>query len=129
MLVHGGFGRWSYGRYPDQTPSKDEMLDDISRYWLTNTATSAARLYWENRNVNLISAAAQETDQITIPVAITAFPHDDLYRPPETWARRAFPSLVNFREAERGGPFPAWEEHALFAAEMRAAFKPLRSAG
>ena len=76
------------------------MLDDISLYWLTNTATSAARLYWENRNENLISAAAQKTQNITLPVAITAFPNDDLYRPLEAWARRAFPNLIYFNEAE-----------------------------
>ena len=93
---------------------------------LTNTATSAARLYWENRNENLISAAAQKTDQITLPVAITAFSNDDLYRPPETWARRAFPNLIYFNEAEAGGHFPAWEVTDVFATEVRAAFRSLR---
>ena len=102
------------------------MLDDLSLYWLTNTAVSAARLYWENRDENLISAAAQKTDEITIPVAITAFPDDDLFRAPETWARRAFPSLVYFHEAEAGGHFPAWEEPQLFSEEVRAAFRSLR---
>ena len=126
MLVHGGFGQWSYGADPDQQPTKDEVLDDLTLYWLTNTATSAARFYWENRNQNLISAAAQKTDEITIPVAITAFPNDDLFRAPETWARRAFPSLIYFNEAEAGGPFAAWEEPQLFAEEVRAAFGPLR---
>lgn len=82
---------------------------------------------WENRAQNLISAAAQKTDQIRIPVAITVFPDDDLFRAPETWARRAFPSLIYFRQAERGGHFAAWEEPDLFAAEMRAAFKSFRS--
>ena len=126
MLVHGGFGQWTYGKDPSQTPTKDEVLDDISLYWLTNTATSAARLYWENRNENLISAAAQQTDKITLPVAITAFPNDDLYRPPETWARRAFPNLIYFNEAEAGGHFPAWEVPDVFATEVRAAFRSLR---
>src|SRR5215216_6884253 len=93
---------------------------------LTNTATSAARFYWENRDQNLISAAAQQTDEITIPVAITAFPNDDLFRAPETWARRAFPSLIYFNEAEAGGHFPAWEVPAVFATEVRAAFRSLR---
>nr|MDQ3806522.1 epoxide hydrolase 1 [Acidobacteriota bacterium] len=126
MLVHGGFGQWSYGKDPDQQPTKDEVLDDLTLYWLTNTATSAARFYWENRNQNLISAAAQKTDEITIPVAITAFPNDDLFRAPETWARRAFPSLIYFNEAEAGGHFAAWEEPELFASEVRAAFRSLR---
>ena len=126
MLVHGGFGQWSYGKDPDQQPTKDEVLDDLTLYWLTNTATSAARFYWENRNQNLISAAAQKTDEITIPVAITAFPNDDLFRAPETWARRAFPSLIYFNEAEAGGHFAAWEEPDVFATEVRAAFRSLR---
>jgi pimeloyl-ACP methyl ester carboxylesterase len=126
MLVHGGFGKWTYGRDPKQTPMVDEVLDNFSLHWLTNTAASGARLYWENRDQNLISAAAQKTDSIRIPVAITAFPDDDLFRAPETWARRAFPTLVYFNRAERGGHFPAWEEPQLFAREIRAAFRTLR---
>jgi pimeloyl-ACP methyl ester carboxylesterase len=128
MLVHGGFGKWTYGKDPKQTPTVDEVLDNFSLHWLTNTVTSGARLYWENRDQNLISAAAQKTDKITLPVAITTFPDDDLFRAPETWARRAFPNLIYFRDAERGGHFPAWEEPDLFAAELRAAFRPLRPA-
>jgi pimeloyl-ACP methyl ester carboxylesterase len=126
MLVHGGFGKWAYGKDPKQTPTVDEVLDNFSLHWLTNTVASGARLYWENRAQNLISAAAQKTDQIKIPVAITAFPDDDLFRAPETWARRAFPSLIYFRQAERGGHFPAWEEPEIFARELWVAFKPLR---
>ena len=126
LLVHGGFGEWTYGEDPDQTPTKNEVLDDLTLYWLTNTATSAARFYWENRNQNLISAAAQKTQEITIPVAITAFPNDDLFRAPETWARRAFPTLVYFNEAEAGGHFPAWEVPDVFATEVRAAFRSMR---
>ena len=102
------------------------MLDNFSLHWLTNTVTSGARLYWENRDQNLISAAAQKTDKITLPVAITTFPDDDLFRAPETWARRAFPNLIYFRDAERGGHFPAWEEPELFTSELRAAFSSLR---
>ena len=126
MLVHGGFGMWTYGKDPNQSPTKDEVLDNFSLYWLTNTAVSGARLYWENRNENLISAAAQKTDEITIPVAVTAFPDDDLFRAPETWTRRAFPSLIYFNQAEAGGHFPAWEEPLLFSEEVRAAFRSLR---
>jgi pimeloyl-ACP methyl ester carboxylesterase len=126
MLVHGGFGKWTYGKDPKQAPTVDEVLDNFSLHWLTNTVASGARLYWENRAQNLISAAAQKTDQIKIPVAITAFPDDDLFRAPETWSRRAFPSLIYFRQAERGGHFPAWEEPQIFAQELWVAFKPLR---
>ncbi len=127
LLVHGGFGKWTYGKEPQQTPTRDEVLDNLSLYWLTNTATSAARFYWENRDQNLISAAAQNTDKIKLPVAITVFPEDDLFRSPETWARRAFPSLSYFNVVDQGGHFAAWEQPQLFAQELRAAFKPLRS--
>lgn len=126
MLVHGGFGKWSYGRDPKQSPTVEDVLDNFSLHWLTNTVASGARLYWENRNENLLSAEAQKTAEIKIPVAITAFPDDDLFRAPETWARRAFPSLIYFREAERGGHFAAWEEPRLFAEELRAAFRSVR---
>lgn len=126
MLVHGGFGKWTYGKDANQYPTPDEVLDDISLYWLTNTAVSAARFYWENRDENLISAVAQKTNQIKIPVAITTFPDDDLFRAPETWARRAFPTLMYFHDAEKGGHFPAWEQPQIFAEEMRAAFRSFR---
>ena len=127
MLVHGGFGQWTYGNDRKQSPTPEDVLDNFSLYWLTGTAASAARLYWENREENLISAAAQKTGEIKIPVAITVFPEDDLFRAPETWARRAFPSLIYFHEADRGGHFAAWEYPEMFAAELRAAFKSLRS--
>ncbi len=126
MLVHGGFTLWTYGKDPNQSPTKDEVLDNFSLHWLTDTVTSGARLYWENRNQNLISAAAQKADEITLPVAITVFPDDDLFRAPETWARRAFPSLIYFHQADRGGHFAAWEEPQLFSDEVRAAFRSLR---
>jgi pimeloyl-ACP methyl ester carboxylesterase len=126
MLVHGGFTLWTYGKDPNQSPTKDEVLDNFSLHWLTNTVTSGARLYWENRDQNLISAAAQKTDEITLPVAVTVFPDDDLFRAPETWARRAFPSLIYFHQADRGGHFAAWEEPQLFSEEVRAAFRSLR---
>ena len=81
---------------------------------------------WENRDQNLLSAVAQKTHEITVPVAITVFPEDDLFRAPETWARRTFPSLIYFHEAEAGGHFAAWEEPQLFSKEVRAAFRSLR---
>ena len=125
MLVHPGFEHWSYGKDPAESPTRDEVLDGITLYWLTNSAASAARIYWENRGRDLISASAQKTREITVPVAISVFP-DEVYRPPESWARRAFPNLIYFKAADRGGHFAAWEYPDLFAAEMRAAFKPLR---
>jgi pimeloyl-ACP methyl ester carboxylesterase len=101
------------------------VLDDITLYWLTNSATSSARLYWENAGRNVLGAAAQKTADITLPVAITVFP-DDAYRAPETWARRAYRNLIYFHEVDKGGHFAAWEQPELFSAELRAAFKPLR---
>lgn len=125
LLVHPGFDQWRYGDDPAQSPSKDQVLDNITLYWLTNTAASASRIYWENRGKPAISAAAQMTSEIALPVAITVFP-DDIYRAPESWARRAYHSLFYFNEVDRGGHFAAWEQPALFSAEIRAAFRTLR---
>jgi pimeloyl-ACP methyl ester carboxylesterase len=126
VLVHPGFAQWTYGADPKQSPTKDDVLDDITLYWLTNTATSSARLYWENgARGSVIVAAAQKTAEISLPVAITVFP-EDVYRAPETWARRAYPKLIYFHEVDKGGHFAAWEQPELFAAELRAAFRSLR---
>jgi pimeloyl-ACP methyl ester carboxylesterase len=127
MLVHPGFAQWTYGSDPQQSPTKDEVLDDITLYWLTNSATSSARLYWENSGRGVTSAAAQKTAEISLPVAITVFP-EDVYRPPETWARRAYRKLIYFHEVDKGGHFAAWEQPELFSSELRAAFKSLRRA-
>jgi pimeloyl-ACP methyl ester carboxylesterase len=125
MLVHSAFSKWTYGKDPKQSPTRDDVLDNFSLYWLTNTAASSARLYWENRNSNLVSAASQKTAEIKVPVAITVFP-DEVIRAQEAWARRAFPTLSYFHEADRGGHSAMWEYPELFAAELRAAFKSLR---
>src|SRR3989442_9193552 len=127
LLVHPGFAQWTYGDDPGQSPTKDEVLDDFTLYWLTNSATSSARLYWENGGRGILSAAAQKTAEISLPVAITVFP-DDVYRPPETWARRAYRNLIYFHEVDKGGHFAAWEQPELFTAEIRVAFKSLRPA-
>lgn len=125
MLVHPGFAQWSFGNNPAQTPTKDEVLNDITLYWLTNSAASAARIYWENKGRGITSAAAQKTVEISIPVAITVFA-EEVYRAPETWARRAYRNLIYFNEVPKGGHFAAWEQPQLFTQEMRAAFKSLR---
>jgi len=125
ILVHPGFAQWTYGDDPGKSPTKDDVLDDITLYWLTNSATSAARLYWENAGRGATSSAAWKTTEISLPVAITVFP-DDAYRAPETWARRAYPNLTYFHEVDKGGHFAAWEYPELFASEMREAFRPLR---
>jgi pimeloyl-ACP methyl ester carboxylesterase len=125
ILLHPGFAQWSFGADAEKSPTRDEVLDDISFYWLTNSGASSARLYWENMGRNPLGANAQKTTDISIPVAITVFP-EDVYRAPETWARRAYPKLTYFHEVDRGGHFAAWEQPDLFTSEMRAAFKAFR---
>jgi pimeloyl-ACP methyl ester carboxylesterase len=104
---------------------RDDVLDNITLYWLTNTATSAARIYWETAGQSIILAAAQKTSEISLPVAITVFP-DEVYRAPESWARRAYRNLSYFNAVDKGGHFAAWEQPGLFSREIRAAFRPLR---
>lgn len=119
------FNDWTHsGGDAGKVLSKDEMLDDITLYWLTNTGTSAARLYWENNNNNF-NAAEQKTAEISIPVAITVFP-SEIYQAPRSWAERSYSKLVYFHEVNKGGHFAQWEQPQLFAEEMRAAFKSLR---
>jgi pimeloyl-ACP methyl ester carboxylesterase len=110
---------------PQRLLTKDEMLDDITLYWLTNSATSSARLYWANGARSPTVAAAQKTAEISLPVAITVFP-DEIYRAPATWARRAYRNLIYFHEVDKGGHFAAWEQPELFSAELRTALRPLR---
>ena len=125
MLGHPGFKRWTYDK-SDPEKSPDEVLDDITLYWLTDSATSSARIYWEYGGGRSPALSAPEmTHKIALPVAITVFPGES-YQAPETWARRAYPNLTYFHEVDKGGNFAAWEEPELFSAELRAAFKPLR---
>jgi pimeloyl-ACP methyl ester carboxylesterase len=100
--------------------TRDDILDNITLYWLTNTGVSAARLYWEN------TAAFFDAKPITIPFAISVFP-DELYQAPRSWAEQAYPdNLIHFKELDRGGHFAAWEQPELFCSEMRDAFRSLR---
>jgi pimeloyl-ACP methyl ester carboxylesterase len=110
---------------PERLLTKDEVLDDVTLYWLTNSATSSARLYWETSGQSVLLSAAQKTAEISLPVAITVFPQE-VYRAPETWVRRAYRNLIYFNEVDKGGHFAAWEEPELFSAELRAAFRSLR---
>jgi pimeloyl-ACP methyl ester carboxylesterase len=114
------FASWTYTNgEPERALSKDEMLDDVSLYWLTNTATSSAQLYWENdaNNFNAVD--------VDVPTAVTVFP-GEIYRAPRSWAERSYHNLIYWNEVEDGGHFAAWEQPELFAAEIRAAFRPLR---
>ncbi|MBW4456841.1 MAG: epoxide hydrolase [Nostoc indistinguendum CM1-VF10] len=125
MLGHPGFAQWTSSSSDSQkSPTKDEVLDNITLYWLTRRHCSSARLYWENNN-SILNATAQKTADILLPVAITVFP-EEVYQAPETWARRAYPNLIYFHEADKGGHFAAWEQPQLFSEEIRAAFRSLR---
>jgi pimeloyl-ACP methyl ester carboxylesterase len=115
-------------RQPTGGLTRDRILDNITLYWLTNTMTSGARLYWEFGQVLAASTAggAPKPPEISVPVAFTVFP-DEIFQAPRRWAEKVYPDLTYFNEAEKGGHFAAWEEPELFAAEMRAAFRPLRA--
>jgi pimeloyl-ACP methyl ester carboxylesterase len=99
--------------------SRDDILDNISLYWLTNTGISSARLYWENKLVFF------EPKRVSIPVAVSVFP-DEIYAAPRSWTERAYPKLIHYNRLDKGGHFAAWEQPELFCAEMRASFKSLR---
>ena len=123
-----GLAAWMYdynNGEPERLLARDDFLDDVTLYWLTNSAASSARLYWETSGQSVLLAAAQKTSEISLPVAITVFPNE-VYRAPETWARRAYRNLIYFKEVDKGGHFAAWEQPELFSAEMRAAFRSLR---
>jgi pimeloyl-ACP methyl ester carboxylesterase len=100
--------------------TRDDLLDNITLYWLTNTGVSSARLYWENK------ADFFDAKNISIPFAISVFP-DELYQAPRSWAERAYPhNLIHYNKLDRGGHFAAWEQPELFSEEIRASFRPLR---
>jgi pimeloyl-ACP methyl ester carboxylesterase len=107
--------------HPQGELTRDDILDNITLYWLTNTGISAARLYWEN------AADFFDAKHITIPFAISVFP-DELYQAPRSWAEQAYPdNLIHYNQLDRGGHFAAWEQPQLFSEEMRASFRSLRT--
>ncbi|MFQ6602194.1 epoxide hydrolase family protein [Flavobacterium sp. C3NV] len=119
------FNEWTYsGGNAEKSLTKDEMLDDITLYWLTNTANSSAQLYWEN-NTNNFNVVEQKTNDIKIPVAVTVFP-GEIYQAPKSWTEKSYKNLIYFNEVSKGGHFASWEEPQLFTEELRAAFKSLR---
>jgi pimeloyl-ACP methyl ester carboxylesterase len=109
----------AFAGHPAGNLTRDEVLDNITFYWLTNTGVSSGRLYWEN-TFDFFGAK-----NVPIPAAVTVFPKE-LYQAPRSWAERAYPKLIYFNEVDRGGHFAAWQEPMLFAAEVRAAFRSLR---
>jgi pimeloyl-ACP methyl ester carboxylesterase len=105
--------------------TRDHLLDNITLYWLTGTGASAARWYWETGRAGA-RAAGKAPPPVAVPIAFTAFP-GEIFPAPRSWVETAYPGLAYYNAAERGGHFAAWEEPALFTAELRAAFKPLRA--
>ncbi len=112
-MSHAFFG------HPEGELTRDEILDNITLYWLTNTGPSAARLYWETK------VLAFNASDSSVPVALTVFP-DEYYRAPRSWAEWAYHNLIYFHEVDRGGHFAAWEQPELFSEEVRAGFRSLR---
>jgi pimeloyl-ACP methyl ester carboxylesterase len=99
----------------------DDVLDNVTLYWLTNTAVSSARLYWENKLPFFTPKG------VKVPAAVSVFP-DELYETPRSWAERAYPNLIHYNKLKKGGHFAAWEQPELFTGEMRASFRSLRAA-
>ena len=112
------------GGQPSGGLTRDHVLDNITLYWLTGTGASAARSYWENTQAAMAAAGKPRPD-VKVPVGFTTFP-GEIFRAPRSWAEKSYPSLSYFNEVGKGGHFAAWEEPALFASEIRAAFRPLR---
>ena len=106
--------------------TRDNILDNITLYWLTGTAASAARSYWEDaRALAAALASGQPPPAVTVPVAFTTFP-DEIWASPRSWVEAVYPDLAYFNEVDKGGHFAAWEEPQLFTTEVRAAFSSLR---
>ena len=109
---------------PSGNLTRDNVLDNVTLYWLTGTGASAARSYWEEGQENA-RAAGHPPTPVSIPVGFTTFP-GEIWRSPRSWVERAYPNVIYFNEVDRGGHFAAWEEPELFATEVRAAFRPVR---
>jgi pimeloyl-ACP methyl ester carboxylesterase len=109
----------AFAGHPVGNLTRDEVLDNLTFYWLTSTAISSARLYWEN-TFDFFGVKG-----VTIPAAVSVFPKE-IYKAPRSWAQKAYPNLIYFNELDRGCHFAAWQEPALFSAELRAAFQTLR---
>jgi len=118
------------GAFVDGKPTgnltRDNILDNITTYWLTGTGASAARSYWESGQAQAAAqAAGKAPPAVTIPVGFTTFP-DEIFRAPRSWVEQSYPSLVYFNEADKGGHFAAWEQPEVFATEIRATFRSVR---
>ena len=99
--------------------TRDDILDNITFYWLTNTGVSSGRLYWDNK------LPFFDAKGVSIPVAVSVFP-DEIFTPPRSWAEEAYPKLIHYNKLDKGGHFAAWEQPQLFSEEVRAGFRSLR---
>ena len=104
--------------------TRDDILDNLTLYWLTNTAVSSARLYWDTAQISN-GAGFFDVRGVKIPVAVSAFP-DEIYQAPKSWSERAYPKLIHYNRLPKGGHFAAWEQPELFTEELRASFRSLR---
>jgi pimeloyl-ACP methyl ester carboxylesterase len=109
----------AFAGHPVGNLTRDQVLDNITFYWFTNTAVSSARLYWEN------TVGFFDAKNVSIPAAVSVFPNE-IYKAPRSWAERAYPNLIYFHEVDKGNHFAAWQEPSLFATEVRSAFRSLR---
>ena len=122
MLDHDAASHALIARVFDGRPeglTRDDVLDNVTLYWLTNTAVSSARLYWESK------LAFFAPKNVPIPMGVSAFP-DEIYTAPRSWTERAYPKLIHYNKLDRGGHFAAWEQPQLFSEEIRASFRTLR---
>ena len=106
--------------HPAGDVTRDDVLDDITLYWLTNTAISAARFYWENKGMSALNAV-----NLSVPAAVSVFP-GEIYQAPRSWTERAYHNLIHYNTPDKGGHFAAWEQPQLFSEEVRAGFRSLR---
>jgi hypothetical protein len=106
--------------------TRDDVLDNITLYWLTNTAISSARLYWDTRHTLPPGGGFFDVRGIKIPVAVSAFA-EEIYQAPKSWAEKAYAKLIFYNQHDKGTHFAAWEQPELFVTDLRAAFKSLRS--
>ncbi len=120
LWIYEKFQAWTDNKgLPEDALSMDQMLDNISIYWFTNSAASSARIYWENRGASFSGG------KVTLPVAASVFPRE-IFRAPKSWAEQTYSNLIHWNELDRGGHFAAFEEPDLFVQELRTAFTSLR---
>ena len=110
---------------PSGNLTRDHILDNVTLYWLTGTGASAARSYWESGQATA-KTAGQAPPPMNLPFGFTTFP-GEIWRTPRSWVDKNYPNVIYFNEVDRGGHFAAWEEPELFSAELRKAFRPLRT--